>query len=147
MAVACQTEHQSHWNVPSHAPARPKLPRRRRIVLMVVVNLLIFTAAFFTAEVMFRFFWNPRYWIHCDRLLIGSGQTEMGKKWWPNTTYLVEGSEFRVVFRTDESGYRARPEPVTADHPYRIAFVGDSFTEAMQVPYESAFCARLEALC
>jgi hypothetical protein len=35
---------------------------------------------------------------------------------------------------------------MTADHPYRIAFVGDSFTEAMQVPYDASFCARLERL-
>ena len=76
-----------------------------------------------------------------NRLLVGSGQTEVGKKWWPSTTYAVDGSEFRTEFRTDASGYRARPEPFTADHPYRIAFVGDSFTEAMQVPYDASFCA------
>ncbi len=146
MAVACHSEDQSQLDVASHASARPMVPRRKRVVLLVVVNLFAFATAFLTAEAAFRLFWNPRYWIHCDRLMIGSGQTEVGKKWWPNTTYLVEGSEFRLQFRTDTSGYRARPEPVTAEHPYRIAFVGDSFTEAMQVPYESAFCAQLERL-
>ena len=33
-----------------------------------------------------------------------------------------------------------------ATRAYRIAFVGDSFTEGMQVAYESTFCARLEKL-
>ena len=77
---------------------------------------------------------------------IGSGQTEAGKKWWPETTYSVESSEFRVEFRTNASGYRARPAPFPVTHPYRVAFVGDSFTEAMQVAYDSTFCARLERL-
>jgi hypothetical protein len=144
MAVAYDTKLPSRLDVPSYAPARSKLARRRRVVVLVIVNLIAFTTACFTAEAAFRLFWNPRYWIHCNRLMIGSGQTEVGKKWWPNTTYLVEGSEFRVLFRTNASGYRARPEPVVADHPYRIAFVGDSFTEAMQVHYDSAFCAQLE---
>ncbi len=146
MAVAHENAVQSRLDLPNQTPARARLPRRRRLVLMVVVNLLVFSSAFVTAEVAFRLFWNPRYWIHCNRLMIGSGQTEAGKKWWPDTTYLVEGSEFRLKFRTNPSGYRARPEPVPADHPYRIAFVGDSFTEAMQVDYDSAFCARLERL-
>src|SRR5262249_60749320 len=39
---------------------------------------------------------------------------------------------------------RARSQPRKTGHPVRIAFVGDSFTEAMQVPYDSTFCARLE---
>ncbi len=144
MAVACNPARLSPLDVPSHVAARTKLPRRRRVLLLIVVNLITFTIALVIAEAAFRLFWEPRYWIRCDRLMIGSGQTEVGKKWWPNTTYRVEGSEFRVMFRTNATGYRARPEPVEADHPYRIAFVGDSFTEAMQVPYDSTFCARLE---
>jgi hypothetical protein len=146
MAVAYDTARQSRADQPGPAPIRMRLPRRRRIALLVTVNLVTFTIAVFIAEAAFHLFWSPRYWIHCDRLLIGSGQTEVGKKWWPDTTYQVESSEFRVEFRTNESGYRARPTPLTADHPYRIAFVGDSFTEAMQVPYPATFCAQLEGL-
>lgn len=123
-----------------------KRPRRRRAAFLVLVNLVVFSAGFLVAEVAFRLFWSPRYWIHTGRLAVGSGQTEAGKKWWPDTTYRVDGSEFRTVFRTNAMGYRARSEPAPAGHPYRIAMVGDSFTEAMQVPYESAFCARIERL-
>ena len=49
--------------------------------------------------------------------------------------------EFRTNVRglSRQAGTRSR-----SPHPYRIAFVGDSFTEAMQVAYESTFCARLE---
>jgi hypothetical protein len=146
MAVACDFVRQPGLDEPEDASSSTKLPRRRRVVLLLAVNLIIFTITLCIAEVAFRLFWSPRYWIHCDRLMIGSGQTEVGKKWWPNTTYRVEGSEFRVLFRTNASGYRARPEPVTIDQPYRIAFVGDSFTEAMQVPYPSTFCSQLEGL-
>ena len=60
--------------------------------------------------------------------------------------YLVESNEFRIEFRTNTKGYRARPGPTPAQHAYRVAFVGDSFTEGMQVAYESTFCARLESL-
>jgi hypothetical protein len=146
MAVAYDTGRQAGLDVPGHARGRAGLTRRKRVLFVVVIHVFAFTGAFLIAEVAFRLFWSPKYWIHSDRLLIGSGQTEVGKKWWPNTTYRVDGPEFRLLFRTDEVGYRARPEPVTADHPYRIAFVGDSFTEAMQVPYDSTFCAQLERL-
>jgi hypothetical protein len=130
----------------SPAPAGAGRPRRKRAALLVAINLVVFSTAFLVAEVAFRLFWEPRYWIHTDRLLIGSGQTEVGKKWWPRTTYRVDGSEFRTEFRTNALGYRARPEPAAAEHPYRIAMVGDSFTEAMQVPYDATFCARIERL-
>lgn len=128
------------------APAGARLSRRKRLAFFLLANLILLAAGLPVAEVAFRLFYRPRYWIHTDRLLVGSGHTEAGKKWWPDTTYRVDGSEFRTIFRTDAMGYRARPEPPPSGHPYRIAMVGDSFTEAMQVPYESTFCARLEAM-
>lgn len=105
-----------------------------------------FTLCFVAAEIAFRVFWNPKYWIHTDGLLVGSGQSEAGKKWWPSTHYRVESSEFHTEFRTNASGYRARLGPVPATDAYRIAFVGDSFTEGMQVECASTFCSRLEKL-
>ena len=146
MTVAHSTARRVLARTGKSAPLGPKLRRRKRAALLVAVNLLVFSAVFLVAEVAFRLFSSPRYWIHTSRLLIGSGQTEVGKKWWPSTNYVVDGSEFRTEFHTNALGYRARPQPATADHPYRIAFVGDSFTEAMQVPYEASFCARLEGL-
>ena len=113
---------------------------------MTAIYITAFTICFLAAEIGFRLFWSPKYWIHTDRLLVGSGQTEAGKKWWPDTKYLVESNEFHTEFRTNAKGYRARPAPPPARDAYRIAFVGDSFTEGMQVAYESTFCARLEKL-
>ena len=112
---------------------------------MAVIYFAIFAICLVLAEIGFRFFWNPKYWIHTSRLLVGSGQTEAGKKWWPSTSYSVESSEFRTEFRTSALGYRARPG-VRPGSPYRIAFVGDSFTEGMQVAYDATFEARLEKL-
>jgi hypothetical protein len=111
---------------------------------MVLVNLASFTVIGLCAEAGFRMFWNPKYWIRSERWLIGSGNTEAGHKWWPETTYRMESSEFRVRFRTNALGYRARPEPPRTARPYRIAFVGDSFTEGMQVSYDKTFCALIE---
>jgi hypothetical protein len=120
--------------------------RRKRPAFLVLMNLTAILVSFLLVEIGFRLFWNPKYWIHTNRWLIGSGQTTAGKKWWPDTTYMVDSSEFQVEFRTDSRGYRARTSPVPAQRPYRVAFVGDSFTEGMQVPYELTFCARLERL-
>jgi hypothetical protein len=49
-----------------------------------------------------------------------------------------------VQFKSDGRGYRARPEPPRTADPYRMAFVGDSFTEAKQVEYDQTFVALLE---
>ena len=137
--------------VPSAAGCRLGSGRRKRtgwkrVGFLLLGNLFAFSAAALLAEVAFRMFLSPRYWIHCDRWLVGSGQTEAGKKWWPSTSYRVDGSEFRTEFRTDARGYRARPDAMPAGQPYRLAMVGESFTEAMQVPYATSFCARIERL-
>src|SRR5262249_22568682 len=94
----------------------------------------------------FRLLWSPKYWIHTNRVLVASGQTEAGKKWWPDTNYLVESNEFRAEFRTNGKGYRGTPGQTVPQGAYRIAFVGDSFTEGMQVACDKTFCARLERL-
>jgi hypothetical protein len=127
-------------------PAPSRRATSRSPAYKALASALAFTASFAIAEVAFRWLWNPKYWIHTNSLFVGSGATEAGKKWWPDTTYVVDSSEFRLEFRTNTLGYRARPDRVNADHPYRIAFVGDSFTEAMQVAYETTFCAQLERL-
>jgi hypothetical protein len=132
-------------SAPEQAGSRPqRIPGRTRILRLVLVNLVTLTAFGLLGEVGFRLFRHKRYWIRCDRVVVGSGQTRAGKKWWPETTYLIESPEFRVRFRTNSAGYRARPEPPKTDRPYRVAFVGDSFTEGMQVEVDRTFCAGIE---
>lgn len=124
---------------------RPALSRREWIVRIALINAVTLGILVLTAELGFRLLWSPKYWVGCDRWLIGSGWTEAGKKWWPQTTYHIQSDEFRAQFRTNDRGYRARTEtPKTSDRPYRVAFVGDSFTEGMQVGVEQTFCARIE---
>jgi hypothetical protein len=130
---------------PSKRPtARPATPSRNRIRRLLIVNLVSFSLIGVLGELGFRLLWNPKYWVDCDRWVIGAGQTAAGRKWWPETTYYVSSKEYRVKFRTNAEGYRARPEPPKTANPYRIAFVGDSFTEGMQVDYDKTFCALLE---
>src|SRR5262249_54752795 len=112
---------------------RPGVGRLIRLILLV--NLAALGLLGVVGEVAFRLLHRPVYPIACDRWGVGSGQTEAGKRWWPETTYRVEGREFRTQFRTDARGYRARPEPPRTALPYRVAFVGDSFTEAIQVDH------------
>ena len=129
------------------APACPgsrlvRLPRWKKVGLLALVNLVLFAVTGVIGEVGFRLFWNPKYYIHCDQWAVGSGMTAAGRKYWRNSTYQIESSEFRVTFRTNAQGYRARPGPSGTGRPYRIAFVGDSFTEGMQVDYDKTFCAH-----
>jgi hypothetical protein len=112
----------------------------------LALNLIIFSVAFLITETAFRWFSSPRYWIHTNQWLVGSGQTGAGKKWWPDTRYQVDSSEFHTIFQTNHAGYRARPGAAPGRDVYRIAFVGDSFTEGMQVYAESTFCARIERI-
>jgi hypothetical protein len=117
---------------------------RRKPVVLLFVNLALLVAVALAGEVGFRLFWSPKYILRCDRWLVGSGMTTAGRKYWPETTYRIQSGEFQVRFRTNARGYRARPAPPRAADPYRIAFVGDSFTEGMQVEYDQTFCARIE---
>jgi hypothetical protein len=118
--------------------------RGGRVAFLLLLNVIGFSVNFLLAEVGFRCFSSPRYWIHTNQWLVGSGQTSAGKKWWPDTRFQVDSSEFHTVFQTSHVGYRARLGTPPAPNACRIAFVGDSFTEGMQVDTESTFCARIE---
>jgi hypothetical protein len=120
--------------------------RRPRLRALLLVNLFVWSVTFLCLEAGLRLLSTSRYWVHTSRLLVGSGQTQAGKKWWPNTTYRVDSSEFDLEFRTDARGYRARADALPVPPAYRVAFVGDSFTEAMQVANQATFCARIERL-
>jgi hypothetical protein len=117
---------------------------RQRFAVLAMINLVLLATATIVGEVGFRLFWHPNYQLHCDRWLVGSGMTTAGRKYWPNSSYRIESREFNVRFRTNSRGYRERPGPTPTGHPYRIALVGDSFTEGMQVEYEKTFCALME---
>ena len=120
------------------------LPTRTKLAVLATVNLCFLAILFLVGEVSLRLFWHPKYQICCERWLVGCGMTTAGRKYWPNSTYRIQSDEFSLPFRTNARGYRARPEPTRTEHPYRIAFVGDSFTEAMQVAYDKSFCALIE---
>src|SRR6516165_10189675 len=57
----------------------------------------------------------------------------------------LQRSEGHARVTINNGGFRG-PEVPTAKPPgvLRIAVLGDSFTEAMQVPYEETFCAVIE---
>jgi hypothetical protein len=118
--------------------------KARKLGLVLLANLMMFSLTGLLAEVGFRLFWHPRCWAHAENWLLGSGEDRAGRKWWPNSAYRMESNEFLVRFRSNAQGYRARPDPSLTATPYRIAFVGDSFTEAKQVDYDQTFVALLE---
>jgi hypothetical protein len=120
------------------------MPARKRFAVLAMINLVLLATAAVAAEVSFRLCWHPNYRLCCERWLVGSGMTTAGRKYWPNSTYRIESREFNLRFQTNAQGYRSRPRPARTEHPYRIAFVGDSFTEGMQVEYDKTFCALIE---
>lgn len=62
-----------------------------------------------------------------------------------NVRYIEEG---RAVVRTNSSGFRERELHTSKpDGVFRIALLGDSFTEAIQVEHEKTWARQLEKLC
>jgi hypothetical protein len=120
------------------------MPASKKIVVLAMINLSVLSIAVLVGEVGFSLFWQPKYRIRCERWWVGCGMTQAGRKYWPDSTYRIESGEFNTLFRTNSKGYRSRPEPTRTEDPYRIAFVGDSFTEGMQVEYDKTFCALIE---
>ena len=118
--------------------------RRKRFTLLATINLLALATAALVGEVGLRLAWHPNYQIRCERWFFGSGMTTAGRKYLPDSTYRIDSPEFQIRFQTNAKGYRARPEETRTANPYRIAFVGDSFTEGMQVEYDKTFCALIE---
>jgi hypothetical protein len=123
---------------------RRRLPTRRKVILLIAANIAVLATAVILGELGCRFVWKPKYRIECEQWWVGSGMTPAGPKYWPTATYRISSPEFDVRFETDARGYRAPTEPRRIRHPYRIAFVGDSFTEGTQVEYARTFCALLE---
>jgi len=63
----------------------------------------------------------------------------------PNTQFVFERSEFRLPVRFSSAGLRDREFTVAKPAgTYRIAMLGDSFVEALQVPLDSCAAKRLE---
>jgi len=64
----------------------------------------------------------------------------------PNTEILYERQEFRVPVRFSSAGLRDREYAIRKPPgTFRIAWLGDSFVEALQVPLDSCAAKRLEA--
>lgn len=63
----------------------------------------------------------------------------------PNTEIVYEREEFRIPVRFSNAGLRDRDYPFSKPAgTRRIAVLGDSFVEALQVPFDSTFVERLE---
>ena len=145
MAVACDTARLSRLDVPSHVPARTRLPRRRRVLLLVVVNLITFTR-------------TPHRRSGISSVLEPSILDSLRPA---DDRLRSDRGREEVVAEHDLSRRRIRVPPHVPHQCHGIScptrtrgcrpslshrFRGRLFTEAMQVPYDSTFCARLERL-
>ncbi len=62
------------------SPLHRPVPRTRRVVWLIAFNLLVLSVCLLVCETGFRLVQSPKFWVHTNRLLVGSGQTEAGKK-------------------------------------------------------------------
>ncbi len=127
-------------------PSLAGITGRRRFIYLTVLNALAIAAALTLAEIAFRWLWNPKYWIHTRQLARWIGPDRGGQEMVAG--HDLPGRQLRVSDRVPHqcAGISSQDRRRPGARPYRIAFVGDSFTEGMQVPYEATFCARLERL-
>lgn len=124
-------------------PAR----RRRNAAIGAAVALSASAISFLALDVVYTLVflgaWRPNYWL--DRAHIprrySLPDNELGFVRKPGVSWRGELEGREVFYRTDENGFRNPPGVRSAE----IVFIGDSFTEAAQVPEEETFVQRVAA--
>lgn len=131
-------------------PEEPRKPTRSRAVFyLLIANMLAFLIFGVVFEAAGRFFlWlRPSYevvFLQPDRIV--------GWKQVPDHSFTWTGSywyaaEFSVPVTMNPNGYRDRERAnEKAPGVRRLALLGDSFVEALQVPFEQTAAQRLERL-
>lgn len=116
--------------------------RLRRIALSGAIFLVSCIVALFLGELCVRLFARqqvilkrPDVW----RPAVGIGWTH-----WPNVRTTVNTGEREVPYQTDKEGFRVGASG-RVEGDKKILLLGDSFMEALQVPYEQSMAGFLEA--
>ena len=97
-------------------------------------------AALIVAEVLLRL-WTPGV-IAFKAVRVADERRHHALK--PLSSYVHSTTEFTVEVRTNANGFRDRDFPPASSGQFRIAMIGDSFTEGWGVPVDSCFAKRLE---
>ena len=85
------------------------MPASKKIVVLGMINLFALAIAALVGEVGFLLFWQPNYRIRCERWWVGSGMTQAGRKYWPDSTYRIESREFNSLFQTNRKATGRAP--------------------------------------
>jgi hypothetical protein len=119
--------------------------RRRQLSLRLMTGVATALAAIVGADVAFSFGMPPIIW-YGERPVPRNQNTPDAELGWVRLPHLrwvgssPDGTE-RVLYRTDEHGFRNAPGLRRAD----IVFIGDSYTEATGVREEETYVGRLGA--
>lgn len=121
---------------------RPAVVVAAFLVLLVSTGVLAIATDFiYTMFVVGA--WTSDYWL--DRAHIprrtSAPDAELGFVRKPNLSWKGEMNGKKIVYRSDENGFRNATGVTRAD----IAFIGDSFTEAAHMPEELTFVQRVAA--
>jgi hypothetical protein len=132
---------QSHNNpVTSGSTSEPvRLPKRDRI-LLPALSLLTILLMFGVCEILARVFWPTEYSATCN-----VDDAVDGDRFKPNCTVRAKIAEGPwITYHYNECGYRSAtscgPKPPGT---IRIAILGSSMSQALHVPYDQTFFARV----
>ena len=121
------------------APARLRKPIGHRATALLL-GLMVPTACFDLAySLLYQGALTPIYWLDLQHISRQENlaDDELGFKRKPNISWSGGGTETEAhyEYHTDGSGFRNKPAITRAE----IAFIGDSYTEAAQVPQQDTF--------
>ena len=122
--------------------AQPRLRRRLRRFLW---NILVMLGAFLALLVVLELVLSRTHWFGARRAYVRPDPF-LRYRFEPNATYWFhEENDHPIVGRINAAGWRDRPRSVGA-HPgiYRVAVLGDSYVEALQVEADSSFALLAE---
>ena len=120
--------------VESAEPAAPRRGTRLRVLGQVAAGVLVATLA---AELILRLLGAGDLDLYRPDPIRGIAHRPGASGW-----FRKEGGSFVVI---NSAGFRDRERsPAKPPGTFRVAVLGDSFTEALQVPPEQTFCAVME---
>jgi hypothetical protein len=128
--------------IPSRQEAAIGIGKSRKILLTLVLCVTSSLGTIVGAEIVLRI-WTPNAVLlkHIRR-----SDPILNHSMVPNASVRFQDPEYEYVMSTNRQGYRDGDFDSLAQSGFRIAMLGDSFTEGVGVPIESTFVKRTERL-
>lgn len=113
----------------------------KKVLVNLTVLIVTTTIFFFIFEVVARVY---KYNLSSDLLVQVDECT--GFKSRPNAEGYYVREDFKTKIEMNNEGFRDINHKIEKSDKYRILFLGDSFTEALQVPLEETYARKIESI-